>query len=123
MRPFTSTIPLDEARRRLDANVRPIERTERISLRDASGRVAGAEITPGDVVVRAGDVLNPSRLGAVAAIGCAELDVYVRPRVAILSTGNEVVEPGKPLRPGQIYDVNRFTLAAVAAAHGCVPKA
>ncbi len=47
--------------------------------------------------------------------------MYARPRIAILSTGNEIVEPGSPLAPGQIYDVNRFTLAAVAAEHGAEP--
>ena len=72
----------------------------------------------GGAVVRAGDFLNPSRVGAVAAVGCAELEVFGQPRVAILSTGNEVIEPGRPLASGQIYDVNRFTLTAVAAAHG-----
>jgi molybdopterin molybdotransferase len=80
----------------------------------------GADISPGDLVVRRGDLLNPSRVGAVAAIGCSRLSVFARPRVAILSTGNEVIAPGTPLSPGQIYDVNRFTLAAVAEAHGGV---
>jgi molybdenum cofactor synthesis domain-containing protein len=79
---------------------------------------AGADISPGDTVVKHGDWLNPSRVGAIAAIGGAEVDVYARPRVAILSTGNEVVEPGARLGAGQIYDVNRFTLGAVVAAHG-----
>ncbi len=78
----------------------------------------GADISPGDLVVRNGDLLNPSRVGAIAAIGCAEIEVYARPRIAILSTGNEVVEPGRPLAGAQIYDVNRFTLGAVIAAHG-----
>jgi molybdenum cofactor synthesis domain-containing protein len=78
----------------------------------------GADISPGDAVVRAGDLLNPSRIGAAAAVGCAELAVFAQPRVAILSTGNEIVEPGGPLASGQIYDVNRFTLSAVVAAHG-----
>lgn len=82
----------------------------------------GADITPGDLVVRTGDLLNPSRLGAVAAVGVAAVDVFVRPTVAILSTGNEVVEPGQPLSGGHIYDVNRFTLGAVVAAHGCTAK-
>jgi molybdenum cofactor synthesis domain-containing protein len=71
--------------------------------------------------VRPGNVLNPSRIGALAAVGCAALDVYARPRVAVLSTGNEVVAPGTPLGDAQIYDVNRFTLSAVVAAHGGVP--
>src|SRR3954469_14225445 len=223
MRPFTSTISIDEARRRLRDGVRPIARTERVPLAHAAGRVAaadvrstvfappvsrsamdgyaviaadtasasadvparlrilervytgnvpsiavvpgtcveiatgaplpdgadavvmveettsgpsdtveiharaaagqnigrkGADISPGDTVVRAGDLLNPSRIGAVAAVGCAELEVFDKPRVAILSTGNEVIEPGSPLTSGQIYDVNRFTLSAVVAAHG-----
>ena len=82
----------------------------------------GADITPGTLVVRRGDLLNPSRLGAVAAIGCSELEVFARPRVAILSTGNEVITPGTPLSPGQIFDVNRYTLSAVATAHGCIPE-
>jgi molybdenum cofactor synthesis domain-containing protein len=223
MRPFTSTISLDEARRRLDANVRAITRTDELPLAEAAGRVAacdvaasvdvppfarsamdgyavvsadtqsadrqspvrlrivdriytgqvsheavrpgscaeiatgapmpdgadavvmveetapagpaaveilaaaapgqnigrrGADIRPGDLVVRRGDVLSPSRVGALAAIGCASLEVYARPRVAVLSTGNEVIDPGTALAPGQIYDVNRFTLAAVIAANG-----
>jgi molybdenum cofactor synthesis domain-containing protein len=227
LRPFKSTISLEEARRRLSANVRPVERIERVALDAAAGRVAaadiqsavavppfsrsamdgyaviaadtasatrerpvrlkildriytgaatntrlqpgtcaeiatgaplpagadavvmveetalagddlvdisaaattaqnigrqGADISPGDVVVRRGDLLNPSRVGAAAATGCVELDVFARPRVAVLSTGNEVVDPGTPLAPGQIYDVNRFTLAAVIAANGGVPE-
>ena len=81
------------------------------------GRV-GADIRPGDLVVRTGDLLNPARIGALAAIGCRDLEVFARPRVAILSTGNEVVEPGEALQAAQIYDVNRFTLAAVISNHG-----
>ena len=227
MRPFTSTISLQEARRRLDAAVRPIVRTERVPLDAAAGRVAaadvmspidvppfarsamdgyamiaadtsgaaratparlrvvdriytgqpssvtiergtcaeiatgaplpagadavvmveetaksgdmdvdvfaaasagqnigrrGADITSGDRVVGGGDLLTPSRVGAVAAIGGVDVQVYARPRVAILSTGNEVVDPGQPLPPGHVYDVNRFTLGAIVSAHGGVPE-
>jgi molybdopterin molybdotransferase len=81
----------------------------------------GADISRGTPVVRHGDVLSASRVGALAAIGCADVEVFVRPRVAIVSTGNEVVHPGEPLALGQIYDVNRFTLAAIVAAHGGAP--
>jgi len=83
----------------------------------------GADISRGQVVMRAGEVLNASRVGAIAALGRAHVDAYARPRVAILSTGNEIVEPGQPLQPGQIYDINRFTVAAVVAAHGGAPIA
>lgn len=82
---------------------------------------AGADIQTGAVVARRGDVLLPARLGALAAVGAADVRVVVRPRVAIVSTGNEVVAPGRPLGPAQIYDVNRTTLGAVVAAHGGVP--
>jgi len=83
----------------------------------------GADILAGDRVVSAGDLLTPSRVGALAAIGRRDVEVYAKPRVAILSTGNEVVEPGQALAPGQIFDVNRFTLAAIASAHGGIPSA
>ncbi len=227
MRPFKSTISLDEARRRLFDAVRPVTGTERVTINEAAGRVAaaevasmidvppfarsamdgyavraanttgasrteplrlaiveriytgampvravadgesaeiatgaplpdgadavimvedttpadaecvallaaaapgqnvsprGADIAAGDRVVRAGDWLNPARVGALAAVGIAAVDVFVRPRVAILSTGNEVAQPGQPLAPGQIYDVNRFTLAAVVADNGGIPE-
>jgi molybdopterin molybdotransferase len=81
----------------------------------------GADIKSGQTVMRTGEVLNASRVGALAALGLAHVDVYAKPRVAILSTGNEIVAPGQPLEPGQIYDINRFTLAAVIAEHGGVP--
>jgi len=227
MRPFTTTITLEEARRRLTTAVRPVTRTSRVTLDQAAGRVAaadvvsgidvppfaraamdgyalvaadtvgasreaaahlrvvdrvysghmprasiapglcaeiatgapipdgadavvmvedtaslgddlvgvlgpvaagqhigrrGADIAAGTVVVASGDVLTPGRVGALAAIGCRDVEVYERPRVAILSTGNEIVEPGQPLAPGQIYNVNRFTLAAVIGAHGGLPE-
>ena len=227
MRPFTSTISLDDARQLLRDAIAPIDRTERVALADAAGRVAaadarsdvevppfarsamdgyavvaadttgasratptrlrvveriytgqlpqtviasgacaeiatgaalpagadavimveetakagkdavqifaaatagqhvgrrGSDIARDAIVVRAGDLLNPARVGALAAIGQRDIDVYQRPRVAILSTGNEVVEAGQPLAPGQIFDVNRFTLAAIVAAHGGIPQ-
>src|SRR5882762_9702392 len=81
----------------------------------------GADIKTGQTVMRAGDVLNASRVGALAALGLAHVEVYARPRVAILSTGNEIVDTGQPLEPGHIYDINRFTLSAVIADHGGVP--
>jgi len=81
----------------------------------------GADIKRGQVVMHTGELLNASRVGAIAALGRADVEVYARPRVAILSTGNEIIEPGQPLLPGQIYDINRFTVAAVVAEHGSAP--
>lgn len=81
----------------------------------------GADIKTGQTVLRTGDVLNASRVGALAALGITGVEAYAKPRVAILSTGNEIVDPGRPLAPGHIYDINRFTVAAVMAEHGGVP--
>ncbi len=78
----------------------------------------GADITAGQTIVRAGTVINPGRIGALAAAGTLEIDVFAKPRVAIVSTGNEIVDPGLPLKPGQIYDINRFTLSSITNAHG-----
>ncbi len=78
----------------------------------------GADIQQGQTVLRAGDQLTPSRIGAIAALGVGEVLVYDMPRVTILSTGNELVEPGQPLAPGQIHDINRFSLAALVADNG-----
>ena len=66
-------------------------------------------------------MLNPSRIGALAALGISEVDVFARPTVAILSTGNEIADPGQELKPGQIYDINKFTLSTIIAEHGGVP--
>jgi molybdopterin molybdotransferase len=81
----------------------------------------GSDLSTGDLVLEPGDVINASRVGALAAAGRGDVEVYARPSVAILSTGDEIVEPGRPLGPAQIYDVNRHTLSAVIAAHGGDP--
>jgi molybdopterin molybdotransferase len=81
----------------------------------------GADIVVGQTVIGRGDVLNPSRIGALAALGVGDVEVYVRPTVAILSTGNEIADPGQELLPGQIYDINKFTLSTIIQEHGGVP--
>jgi len=78
------------------------------------------DISIGQTLLYEGDVINPSRIGALAAAGLTHIDVYNRPTIAIVSTGNEIVEPGQPLASGQIYDINRFTLSAVIEMHGGV---
>ena len=80
----------------------------------------GADIQKGQTVLQPGTLLNASRVGSLAALGLTTVTVFDKPRVAILSTGNEIVDPGQPLAPGQIYDINRFTLAAVVIENGGV---
>lgn len=82
-----------------------------------------ADIAKGAPVVSRGDVLTPSRVGAIASVGVQQVEVFRKPTVAVVSTGNEVVSPGLPLPPGHIYDINRFTLEAVAKRHGGRPVA
>ena len=83
----------------------------------------GGDIMAGHPVLGAGAVLTPARIGVLAALGHTSIAVYARPRVAILCTGDEVVDPGLPLGPGQLYNVNRFTLEALVRRHGGDPVA
>jgi molybdenum cofactor synthesis domain-containing protein len=81
------------------------------------------DVAAGARVLGAGTPLTPAAVGALAATGIAHVDVFARPAVAILSTGSELAPPGQPLRPGQIFDINRFTLAALVERHGGAPRA
>jgi molybdopterin molybdotransferase len=99
----------------------PVERTDAatdvvtITGSPAAGthlRHAGEDIAAGAVALRAGTALGPAQLGLAAAVGHASLPVRRRPRVLVLSTGSELVAPGEPLEPGQIYESNSVLLAA-----------
>lgn len=81
----------------------------------------GGDIRQGESLLDAGVVFTPARIGAVTAIGLTHVEVYARPRVAIMCTGDEVVSPGQPLKPGQVYNVNRYTLEALVRRHGGEP--
>ena len=92
----------------------PVHPGENVSVR-------GEDIERGSIVVRAGEVLTPAKVGAIAAIGMDRVPVYSRPRVAILTTGDEVVPPGARIRPGQVYDINAHTMASVVRENGGEP--
>jgi molybdopterin molybdotransferase len=88
----------------------------------ANRRRAGEDVAMGETALAAGRRLGPAELGLAAALGHAELPVFRRLRVALLSTGDEVREPGIKLPPGAIYDANRFLLAALLDRLGCAVR-
>jgi molybdopterin molybdotransferase len=81
-------------------------------------RLAGEDIKFGSEVLPAGRRLKPADLGLLTSLGVAEISVFRRPVVALLSSGNEVIEAGTPLQPGQVYDSNRTTLHTALKALG-----
>jgi molybdopterin molybdotransferase len=87
----------------------------------ANVRARGEDVRTGALVLQAGAVLRPQELGLLASLGLADIRAHRRPRVALLSTGDEVVEPGHPRRPGQIYDANRFSLGGMVEGAGADP--
>ena len=87
--------------------------------RGANVRPAGEDIAEGAVVLPAGRRLRPQDVGVAAALGMTGLEVRRRVRVAVFSNGDEIVEPGGPRGPSQLYDANRFMLAAMLRRIGC----
>jgi molybdenum cofactor synthesis domain-containing protein len=81
----------------------------------------GSDIKKGETVLKAGQVLRSREIGVLAALGAASVKVYVVPKVAVLSTGGEVMEPGKQLPSGRIYDINAYSLFAAVLECGGNP--
>ena len=123
--PGADAVVMVENTQRVDATsievLRPVAEGENVIQ-------IGEDIRRGEVVLEAGRQLRPQDLGGLVALGFTEVTVAVPPRVAILSTGDEVVAPDQPLAPGQVRDINSYTLAALtrraggeAITYGIVP--
>jgi len=82
---------------------------------------SGEDIVKGTKVIDSGKTITPGVLGTLAALGYTEVEIYVKPRVAIYSSGPEVTPQGETLKPGQIYDINSYTLSSVIELNGGVP--
>ena len=88
----------------------------------ANIRFQGEDMTAGRTIIPAGSVVRPSEVGVLASVGRESVKVIRRPTVAILSTGDEITEPGKPLERGHIYDSNAYSVAALVTRYGGIPK-
>ncbi|MFF7229806.1 gephyrin-like molybdotransferase Glp [Streptomyces sioyaensis] len=95
-------------------------RVHRPAAAGAHIRTRGSDVTEGEPALAAGTVLGPSQIGLLAALGRGTVRVRPRPRVVVLSTGSELVQPGEALGPGQIHDSNSFQLTAAARAAGAL---
>ena len=117
--PFEDT---DEMQRRADGTpLTEIAIRYQVSVGDDI-RPAGQDVRKGDRVLQAGTMLRPSEIGVLASLGYDSVSVFRRPVVAILATGNELLEPGDPYQPGMIYNSNTYSIAASVLRYGGLPK-
>ena len=113
-----AVIPFEECQRMRDGDAILVTRRY---PHHANVRAAGEDVRAGETVLAKGAVLRPQEIGMLAAMGQTEVTVIRRPRVAILSTGDEVVDASEPLAPGKIRDANGYSVAAAVVKYGGVP--
>ncbi|MHB1416940.1 MAG: molybdopterin molybdotransferase MoeA [Chloroflexota bacterium] len=116
-----AVVPLEHTTAEATNDGRTVGIRQPVSPR-ANVRQAGQDVRNGDTVLRQGAVVGPAAVAMAASLGHRTLPVHRRPRVAILATGDEVVAPGEPLGPGQIYSGNAYYLAAQVLRRGGVPQ-
>ena len=90
-------------------------------LKGTAIRKAGEDIQPGKTILNIGAKLTPASIGLLASLGKESILVYPRPKVAIISSGNELTKPGTPLGAGHIYDINTYSLSALIESYGGTP--
>lgn len=81
----------------------------------------GSDIKKGELLLPVGILLSHDKIGVLAAVGRGEIEVYKKPKVAVISTGNEIIEYEQPLQYGKIYDINAATITPAVKSCGCVP--
>ena len=117
--PFEET---DEQERKLGGRALDRVAIRRAPSHGASVRPVGEDVKKGDLILAKGTVLRAGPIGVLASLGYANVAVIRRPVIAILATGDELEEPGKPLAPGHIYDSNSYSVSAAVIRYGGVPK-
>lgn len=114
-----SVIPVEETSAGIsNTEVRILKRVKQ----GANVRRQGEDITTGQLLITKGTRLRPQEVGLIASLGLTEVLVFKQPVVGIISSGNEVAAPGQPLKPGQIYDANRFSIGGQVKEAGAVVK-
>lgn len=121
--PGADTVAIKETCRVEDGHVRVLMDPGKPIAIGRNIRRAGEDVRRGDTVLRAGQVLTPLQVSLAASLGMQALDVATRPTVAVFTTGDELVEPGVALRPGQIYNSNRELLMGLLREAGLEPTA
>jgi molybdopterin molybdotransferase len=120
--PFEET---DEPFEKAPAGMRRLAAAVRVFKEARTGaniRRAGEDVRPGSVLVARGTALRPSEIGVIASVGRATVNVIRRPIVAVLSTGDELLEPGQPRTGARIYDSNAHSIGALVRRYGGVPR-